>query len=235
MKLLSPKWLPNCSPERIIIHWTGGAYSVSGLDKEHYHFIVDGKCELHQGYNSIAQNMAGASGPYAAHTYGLNTNSIGLSVACMGGPGVSRNNAGLYPLTKQQWQTAAKAVAELCVRYKLKPVENQVLMHGDVHRVYGIDQWGKWDINFLPWNPQMSHEEVGHEFRRLVKVYMEEGSDMDFESNGVTVTLNGKKIGSGVLEDGTTFLPVREVAQAMGLSVEWDSKTRTVSLNEKVK
>lgn len=234
MSLLLPSWLPECSPERIIVHWTGGSHEVSGLDKEHYHFIVDGKGKVYRGNHSIQQNMSYARGKYAAHTYGLNTNSIGVSAACMGGAGVSRNNAGPFPLTKVQWNTLVKVVAELCKFYHLEPTEKQVLQHGDVHRVYGIDQWGKWDINFLPWDPNMSHEEVGHTFRRLVRAQLQKGNtDVDYDNLGVTVTLNGKKVGDGVLEDGKTFLPVREISEALGLTVNWDPKTRTVELRDK--
>lgn len=235
MSLLNANDIPRCSPHRIITHWTGGSYNVSDLDKEHYHFIVDRDGKVHRGYYSISQNMSGASGSYAAHTYGLNTNSIGVSVACMGGAGVSRSNPGPYPLTKVQWNTLAKLVAELCQAYKIPVSERHVLQHGDVHRVYGIDQWGKWDINFLPWNPSMSHEDVGHEFRRLVKTYMDgrRPHEVDFKNNGVVVKLEGKKVGDGVIENGTTYLPVRELAEALGMTVNWDPKTRTVNLKEK--
>lgn len=226
-------WLPECSPKRIITHWTAGSYWVSGLDKEHYHFIIDGEGNPHRGYHSILKNMAGSSGPYAAHTYGLNTDSIGVSVACMGGVGVSKTSPGRFPLKKSQWLQLAKLVSELCIRYSIPVNERTVLQHGDVHRVYGIDQWGKWDINFLPWAPKISHEDVGHEFRRLVKTFVDgkKPDSMD-KTNGVKVTLNGDPVGEGVVENGVTLLPVRELAEALGLRVAWDAKTRTVELSD---
>ncbi len=58
----------------------------------------------------------------------------------------------------------------------------------------------------------------------------------------IKITLNGKEItpkdanGNTVepfIIDGTTYLPVRGVAGALGLDVEWDSSTNTVILKEK--
>ncbi len=57
--------------------------------------------------------------------------------------------------------------------------------------------------------------------------------------SGISITLDGKKItpkdanGNAVepfIIDGTTYLPVRAVANALGLNVTWDGKTQTVGL-----
>ncbi|WP_054941705.1 M15 family metallopeptidase [Paenibacillus ihuae] len=53
------------------------------------------------------------------------------------------------------------------------------------------------------------------------------GSETD---PAITVTLNGVKITSGFLEDGTTFAPVRAVAEALGAKVSYDPVNRTVNL-----
>ena len=59
--------------------------------------------------------------------------------------------------------------------------------------------------------------------------------------NDIKVTLNGKEVkptdanGNYVepfIIDGTTYLPVRAVANALGLDVNWDSKTSTVKLGK---
>lgn len=60
--------------------------------------------------------------------------------------------------------------------------------------------------------------------------------------NNIKVTLNGKEVAlkdanGNIVEpfiiDGTTYLPVRGVAGALNLDVDWDSATNTVVLKEK--
>lgn len=51
----------------------------------------------------------------------------------------------------------------------------------------------------------------------------------------VTVKVNGKKIEDGVLDDGVTYLPVRAVAEALGLTVGWDQPSKTVTLTKGAK
>lgn len=224
MSLIPESWLPNIKMKRIVCHWTAGAYNPSANDLSHYHLLVDGDSELHRGTHSIAQNHHDARGGYAAHTYGLNTDSIGVSICCMGGA-QGKQSLGRYPLKKEQWETLAHAVAELCTKYKLEPTEREVLMHGDVHRVYGIDQWGKWDINFLPWAPKMGHDDVGHEFRRLVKEYMASPP-----TEGIEVFVDRKKVGNGINLNGSVHVPARAVAEALGAAVDWDPDTQRVDI-----
>lgn len=58
--------------------------------------------------------------------------------------------------------------------------------------------------------------------------------------NNIKITLNGNKVnptdtdGNYVepfIIDGTTYLPVRSVANALGLDVNWDGQTNTVIMN----
>ena len=60
--------------------------------------------------------------------------------------------------------------------------------------------------------------------------------------NDIKITLNGKQItpkdanGNAVepfILDGSTYLPVRAVGEALGLDVDWDGNTNTVILNDK--
>lgn len=51
----------------------------------------------------------------------------------------------------------------------------------------------------------------------------------------VIVKVNGKRIQDGVLDDGVTYMPVRAVAEALGLTVGWDQETKTVTLTKEVK
>ena len=51
--------------------------------------------------------------------------------------------------------------------------------------------------------------------------------------NMVKVVLEGKEIGEGKIIDGTTYLPVRALAEALNLAVAWNAKTKTVSIAKK--
>ena len=57
----------------------------------------------------------------------------------------------------------------------------------------------------------------------------------DLYYKDIQVTLNGKKLDlRGAAEpfiiDGTTYLPVRAISEALGMNVEWESETNTVIL-----
>lgn len=49
----------------------------------------------------------------------------------------------------------------------------------------------------------------------------------------VDVFVNGKKVGVGILDNGTTFTPARIVAEALGATVEWDKKNLRVDISSK--
>jgi len=159
--------------KRIILHWTGGTHTVSALDREHYHFIVDGQGKLFEGRHKPEANLNPKSGAYAAHTLGCNTGSIGISMAAMLNATESPFNAGKYPLTKVQFEAAAMQVAKLCKQYGIPVSKKTVLSHAEVQPTLGIRQRGKWDITHLPWNPKIVGAiECGDEFRRLVLAAM---------------------------------------------------------------
>lgn len=44
----------------------------------------------------------------------------------------------------------------------------------------------------------------------------------------VSITLNGSKITEGVLDGGTTYVPVRALAEALGAKVTYDAESKTV-------
>lgn len=176
-RVIPATWLVPANPRRIICHWTAGAYTVSELDKTHYHIILQDQAALKRGagvlpvrgVHSIADNDRTGDGDYAAHTAKCNTGSIGLSVACMAG--AVRGNAGHYPLTNLLWERLAQAAAECCQRYGIPVTEQTVLQHGEVERLLGIPQSGKWDVTWKPWAPHESAIETCAEFRRKVAWY----------------------------------------------------------------
>lgn len=171
--LMPKEWLDNGRAERIIVHWTAGAYLVSALDKEHYHFVIDGDNKLFRGDHTVADNDATGDGDYAAHTRGCNTRSIGVSVACMAGAVERPFKEGRYPMKREQWLMMAQVVAELCAHYKIPVTPQTVLGHGEVQRILGITQSGKWDPMVLPWSPTLTSEQVGNAFRIEVSRFLE--------------------------------------------------------------
>lgn len=164
-------WMPDCVMERVIVHWTAGSYTVSATDKEHYHVIVGGDCVLVRGDKPITANVSTSDNDgYAAHTKSCNSGSIGVSAACMAGaiegPPLK---PGSYPLLKNQWETLAAVVADLCRNYRIAVTSQTVLQHGEVEDNLGIAQDGKWDICALPWDPALSAGGVGDQFRAMVE------------------------------------------------------------------
>ncbi len=72
-------------------------------------------------------------------------------------------------------------------------------------------------------------------------VALEQSRSIDVYYNNIQVLLNGKALslrdsqGRGIepfIYEGTTYLPVRAVGEAVGLDVAWDAKTQSVILND---
>ena len=52
--------------------------------------------------------------------------------------------------------------------------------------------------------------------------------------NSVNITVNGKKVNAdNILYNGTTYVPLRAVSEALGKEVGWDQNTKTASINDK--
>lgn len=52
--------------------------------------------------------------------------------------------------------------------------------------------------------------------------------------NTVNITVNGTKINAdNILYNGTTYVPLRAVSEALGKEVGWDQATKTASINDK--
>lgn len=53
--------------------------------------------------------------------------------------------------------------------------------------------------------------------------------------NSVNLAVNGKSVkADNILYKGTTYVPLRAVAEMLGKEVGWDQKTNTASINDKV-
>jgi hypothetical protein len=185
-RVIPASWLVGGRIQRVICHWTGGAYLASALDREHYHVILQDDAARKQGadvkvirgLHTAADNDNCVDDDYAAHTKGLNTGSFGLAIACMGQdvdagkPCRPGGPYGPWPMTRLLMERQAEAAAEVCHAYGLDVTERTVLQHGEVQRVYGKPQSGKWDCLEWPFDRSLSHAAVGDAFRRKVNWYL---------------------------------------------------------------
>jgi hypothetical protein len=163
-------WMPWAKMHRIIVHWTAGTNTANGLDKEHYHIMIEGGGGLIRGSHTIADNESAADGRYAAHTRGCNTGSIGVSLCGMAGATEVPFNAGSYPITMKQWGVLPGVLSDLCRRYAINPAPTTVLTHAEVQGTLGIAQAGKWDITRLPFDPDLrGAKAIGDQMRAAVK------------------------------------------------------------------
>lgn len=164
-RVIPEAWLPRPrNVQRVILHWSAGAYQPSLIDRAHYHFLVSGAGEVSRGVRG--------PGYYLPHTRNLNTGSVGLAICAMAGAVQAPFRAGAYPLLNLQWERAAQACADLVAAYQLGLSERTVLTHSEVTRVYGQLQRGKWDIDALPFAPELTAGEVHQQFRRKVAWYL---------------------------------------------------------------
>ena len=136
--------------KRIILHWPAGTNKASKLDRQHYHFIVEGNGNVVAGDLPPEANLSTKDGEYAAHTLNCNTGSIGVAVAAMAGARERPFTAGRFPITPQQPKALAQLVARLCEQYDIPVTRQTVLSHAEVQPTLGIKQKGKWDITWLP-------------------------------------------------------------------------------------
>lgn len=155
---------------KIIIHWTAGAYQPNPTDLEHYHFLIDGEGKKHNGKFKPEDNENCNDGKYAAHTGGGNTGAIGVSMCAMAGFN-SAASCGNYPITPVQLEACFKLCAELCKKYNI-PVENVW-----THYEFGINHpdttsHGKIDIIYLPPYPLVKRNEVGGFIRSKIRWYL---------------------------------------------------------------
>lgn len=62
------------------------------------------------------------------------------------------------------------------------------------------------------------------------------GARIDVVFNAVNISINGKKIAAdNILYNGTTYVPLRAVADMFGKDVGWDQVTNTALINDKAK
>lgn len=155
--------------KRIIMHWTGGRHEPNAQDLEAYHLLVDGAGKTRLGKYRPEANKSIKGGQYAAHTRGLNTGSIGISLAAMHDAVERPFNAGDEPITPTQLAAFTRLVAETALTYKIPVTGRTVLTHAEVEPTLGVWQRNKWDIRWLPGMKSVGGAvEIGDLLRKLI-------------------------------------------------------------------
>ncbi|WP_315920466.1 peptidoglycan-binding protein [Mesorhizobium sp. SP-1A] len=166
-------WMPAAKMQRIIVHWTAGAHKASGLDRSHYHIMIEDDGKLVRGTPSIDLNQAPTRKGYAAHTLNCNSGSVGVSLCCMASAVENPFAVGSAPMTRKQWGTLPKVLAALCKRYGIVVTPKTVLSHAEVQGTLGIAQRGKWDISRLAFDPTvLGATACGDLFRAATKALL---------------------------------------------------------------
>lgn len=156
---------------KIIIHWTAGAYTPNSTDLRHYHYLIDKNGRINCGIFRPEDNENCNDGKYAQHTGGGNTGAIGVALCGMYGFS-SATKLGCYPLTKIQCEALFSFVAKLSKKYKIK-IDNAHIM---THYEFGLKNpkttsAGKIDIVYLPPYPQIKQQKIGDFIRSKVLWY----------------------------------------------------------------
>lgn len=142
-------WMPKVPMKRIIMHWTAGTHKANATDRAHYHILIEGDGNLVRGDASIYLNSGKTQPGYAAHTLNCNTDSIGVSLCCMGGSVESPFNPGKWPMTRTQFDKLIEVVRELSQVYNIPVTRQTILSHAEVQTTLGIKQRNKWDYTRL--------------------------------------------------------------------------------------
>lgn len=163
--------------KRIILHWTAGAHRANSVDRAAYHRIYEGDGKMIPGIHPIEANSSKnaplRAGKYAAHTRSCNTDSIGLSLACMAGAVEGKTN-GTHPMTEAQFDAMCKDAAKLCVQYGIAVTPSTVLSHAEVQGTLKIAQAGKWDYTVLAFKPELRGSKAcGDYARQRIQAYID--------------------------------------------------------------
>ena len=160
---------------RIFLHWTAGAYTTP-YSAYHTVFLGDGSPVRYTPYGKDKNS----------HTAAANTNSIGLSIAAMGGEGVGENYFGPYPPTAKQLEALVTEAAKVAVDWGWTAdiIDKNVRTHGEWER-YAVPAGllpkpvQRWDLDKLQQSdPNVDTRKVlsagGNELRKRIKAKFNE-------------------------------------------------------------
>lgn len=157
--------------KRIILHWTAGNNYPSSTDLERYHYLVDNLGVTHNGKFKPEANLNCKDGKYAQHCGGGNTGSIGIALCGMK-DFKHKNNMGVSPISKIQFEHAMKLVAKICIKYNITIAPDTVMTHYEFGKSHPkSSSYGKIDVTFVPPYPWIEKDEVGKFIRSKIKWY----------------------------------------------------------------
>ena len=160
--------------KRIVMHWSAGTGVVNGTELKHYHYVVDQDGVAVPGTHPVEANIPPLrSGSYAAHTYKLNSHSIGIAMSCMAGATERPFSWGTHPMSEKQVDALCRLAASLCTKHSIKVTPQTILTHAEVQPTLKVKQRFKWDITVLPgMNKPSDPVLVGNELRKRIKSYL---------------------------------------------------------------
>lgn len=164
-------------PRGVVVHWTGGGHRATGVDREAYHYVVEGDGSIVVGRWPVAANMRKVSGSdYAAHTGGWNSYRVGIALAGMKGY-TSPAAVGNFPLRHVQVERLAMLAGYFLELGGLDPMNpDDLCTHQEVwtiHRIKGNRNHQKLDIEHLPFRPELKPDQVGDYLREITRVAMQ--------------------------------------------------------------
>lgn len=164
---------------KIIIHWTAGQNIPNADDLEHYHCLYSNGLVINGNYTP-EDNINCNDGKYAAHTGGLNTDSIGVAFCGMLGFNTKTKKT-KYPIDSKTLECGFKHIAELVKKYEIPIEPEHILTHFEVGQKVlngGIPRTqltsaniGKIDITYLHAYPKLGAFEIGDFIRNKIKWY----------------------------------------------------------------
>lgn len=197
-----------CDMRRVILHWTGGGYRASQLDRQHYHAIAEDDGKIILGEHPISANSDTSNG-YAAHVRNLNTKSIGLCVAGMGGSTSPRDaHKSPFPITPVQMDTLHAMAASCCYHFDIDHID--VVHHGAVEDVYGVAQKGKWDVMWLKWAEGDVQAWTWNEVAEILETRNNPVQEVTIRFDDTDRSL------IGFMEDSQAWAPLRKTLSLMG-------------------
>jgi hypothetical protein len=163
-------------PRGVVLHWTGGPPRANAVDLNAYHYVVESDGRILQGVHPVADNMRSIDdGQYAAHTGGWNSYRVGISGAGMYGY-QSPAKPGSAPLTAIQVMKMLELSAYFLKLGNLDPLNPlHLCTHREVwllHGVKGTRNHQKLDIEYLPFKPELPHNQIGPFLRRTTAEIM---------------------------------------------------------------
>lgn len=183
----------------------------SGYGSAHYIIDLDGSITLAIPPEEVAYHVGASSyRSGAVKQLGSYPNSTTLGIECTH---MDWNGK----MTSKTYESLVLICAELCKNYNLDPLV-------DLYRHYDIT--GKLCHKWFVDNPK-----EWEKFKQKVKEHMrgQRGNEETVKFN-----LMGKaQLIEGLIKEGKTYVLARDLLEALGFSVAWESQSKTVIVNNK--